>query len=53
MDYCYNDTLVGICDVGWTEEDAVVACRTYGQRYRKIIVAVFICTVIIVFHYSK
>lgn len=34
VDYCYNMTLQGICDVGWTEEDAAVVCRSYyGQQY--------------------
>ena len=31
VDYCYNGTLSGICDAGWSEEDAVVACRRYGD----------------------
>ena len=36
VDYCYNETLQGVCDVGWTEEDAAVACREYyGNGYRK------------------
>lgn len=29
VDYCYNNTLQGVCDVGWTEEDAAIACRDY------------------------
>ena len=35
VDYCYNRTLRGICDAGWSEEDAVVACRRYGDRLCK------------------
>ena len=35
VDYCYNRTLSGICDAGWSEEDAVVACRRYGDRLCK------------------
>ena len=31
VDYCYNRTLGGICDAGWSEEDAVVACRRNGN----------------------
>ena len=32
IDYCYNQTLHGVCDVGWTDEDAAVACRySYGE----------------------
>ena len=34
VDYCYNETLHGVCDVGWTDEDAVVAC---GEGYCKSI----------------
>lgn len=36
VDYCYNETLRGVCDVGWTDEDAAVACREYnGEGYCK------------------
>ena len=35
VDYCYNGTLSGICDAGWSEEDAVVACRRYGDGLSK------------------
>ena len=35
VDYCYNGTLRGICDAGWSEEDAVVACRRNGDRLCK------------------
>ena len=35
VDYCYNGTLSGICDAGWSEEDAVVACRRYGNGLSK------------------
>ena len=36
VDYCYNETLRGVCDVGWTAEDAAVVCREYnGEGYRK------------------
>ena len=36
VDYCYNETLYGVCDVGWSDEDAAVACRYfYGSRVCK------------------
>ena len=36
VDYCYNKTVRGVCDVGWTDEDAAVACREYnGEGYCK------------------
>ena len=35
VDYCYNGTLQGICDVGWSDNDAAVACRRNGDRLRK------------------
>lgn len=31
VDYCYNETLRGVCDVGWNDEDAAVACRRRGE----------------------
>ena len=36
VDYCYNGTLRGICDIGWDDEDAAVACRRNGGQYRKL-----------------
>ena len=35
VDYCYNETLQGVCDVGWTDEDAAVVCREYYGGYCK------------------
>ena len=32
VDYCLNRTLGAVCDVGWSDEDAVVACRRNGQN---------------------
>jgi hypothetical protein len=29
VDYCDNEILRGICDAGWTDEDAEVVCREY------------------------
>ena len=32
IDYCFNQTLHGVCDVGWSDEDAAVACQyLYGE----------------------
>ena len=33
VDYCFNQTLHGVCDVGWSNEDAAVACRRNGEGY--------------------
>ena len=36
VDYCYNETLRGVCDVGWTDEDAAVVCReSNGEGFCK------------------
>ena len=36
VDICYNETLQGVCDVGWTDEDAEVVCREFmGEGYCK------------------
>ena len=38
VDYCYNMTLQGICDVGWTDEDAAVVCQYfYGEGYCELL----------------
>ena len=32
IDFCFNQTLHGVCDVGWSDEDAAVACRySHGE----------------------
>jgi len=38
VDYCYNETFGGICDIGWDDADAEVVCRyIYGEGYCKYI----------------
>ena len=33
VEVCYNDTFYPVCDEGWTDSDAAVACNNIGYSY--------------------